>query len=117
LAALISQLVAANTELSTAHRVRAQTWLFPGARAGTHLNSGHLTKQLNEEIGVFVRPARGAALSDLAGTLPAPVLAELLGISISAATRWTAVAGSDNADYLAARRDLTQRQPLDTRDR
>jgi len=117
LAAVVTQLIAANAQPSNGQRVRPhQVWLFPGARAGAHLDSGHLTKQLNEDIGIFVRPARGAALSDLAGTLPAPVLAELLGISISAAARWTAVAGSDYADYLAACRDLTQRQPHDTHD-
>jgi hypothetical protein len=33
------------------------------------------------------------------------VLAELLGISITAATRWTALVGSDDADYRAARRE------------
>jgi len=62
-----------------------------------------VTRLLNKEIGVFVRPARGAALSDLAGDLPAPVLAELLGLSISSATRWVALAARDQADYLAAR--------------
>ena len=58
---------------------------------------------LNKEIGVFVRPARGAALCALAADLPAPVLAELLGLSISAATGWAALAARDEADYLAAR--------------
>jgi hypothetical protein len=38
------------------------------------------------------------------------VLAELLGISITVATRWTAIVGSDNADYLAARRESPYRE-------
>ncbi|MFC9553645.1 hypothetical protein ACFTWF_22590 [Rhodococcus sp. NPDC056960] len=48
-------------------------------------------------------PDCGAALAALAGDLPAPVLADLLGISVSAATRWSAVAARDYTDYLAAR--------------
>ncbi len=78
-------------------------WLFPGARVGSHLGSGSLTRLLNNKTGIFIRAARGAALSALAGDLPAPVLAELLGLSISAATGWVAVAAKDDADYLAAR--------------
>jgi hypothetical protein len=38
-----------------------------------------------------------------AADLPAPVLAELLGFSITTATRWSALAARDNADYVAAR--------------
>ncbi|KZS57610.1 hypothetical protein A4G26_15375 [Mycobacterium kansasii] len=68
-----------------------------------NLGRGRLTLLLNNEIGVFVRPARGAALSALAGDLPAPVLGELLGLSVSAATRWVALAARDDADYVAAR--------------
>ena len=39
----------------------------------------------------------------LAADLPAPVLAELLGLSIATATRWTALAARDSAEYIAAR--------------
>ena len=86
-------------------------------RAGSHLDRGHLSKLLNKEIGVFIRPARGAALSALAADLPAPVLAEFLGLSISTATRWAAHTARDEADYLAARitnppRDLTASSPF-----
>jgi len=104
LAALITELVSANSAYwSKTSRIDSPAWLFPGTRAGSHLGSGRLTLLLNQEIGVFVRPARGAALSDLAGNLPAPILADLLGISVAAAGRWRAIAGSDDADYLAAR--------------
>ena len=46
-------------------------------------------------------PRRGAVSA--AVDLPAPVLADLLGLSISAATRWGAHTARDDADYLAAR--------------
>ena len=59
---------------------------------------------LAEPEGRYLRPSgRGAALSALAADLPAPVLADLLGISIETATRWGALAARDNADYVAAR--------------
>ncbi len=78
-------------------------WLFPGARPGTHAYPGRLATALNQKAGIFVRPGRGSALNALAGDLPAPVLAELLGLSITTATRWGALAARDNADYVAAR--------------
>jgi hypothetical protein len=81
---------------------RTATWLFAGARGGSHLDRGRLSKLLNKEF-VFIHPARGAALSALPADLPAPVLAELLGLSISSAMRWVAHTARDEADYLAAR--------------
>lgn len=77
-------------------------WLFPGLRPGAHLDSGRLALLLRT-AGIPVRPARGAALVALATDLPAPVLADLLGLSIAAAVRWSALAARDNAEYLAAR--------------
>lgn len=73
------------------------------AHIGSHLGHGRLTLLLNREIGVSMRPARGGALCALAGDLPAPVLAEVLGLSISADTGWVAVAARDEAHYLKAR--------------
>ncbi|TQC45320.1 hypothetical protein EEB14_32140 [Rhodococcus sp. WS4] len=80
----------------------APEWLFPGRRPGSHLDPGRLALLLRR-AGFAVRSARGAALVALAVDLPAPVLADLLGISIGAATRWSALAARDHADYLAAR--------------
>jgi len=76
--------------------------LFPGRRPGSHLDPGRLALLLRT-AGFTVRSARGAALVALAVDLPAPVLADLLGIFIGAATRWSALAARDHADYLAAR--------------
>jgi hypothetical protein len=80
----------------------APQWLFPGRRPGSHLDPGRLALLLRT-AGFAVRTARGAALVALAVDLPAPVLADLLGISVSAATRWSALAARDYTDYLAAR--------------
>jgi hypothetical protein len=78
-------------------------WLFPGNRPGAHLYPGRLSTALNEKLGIFVRPGRGAALAAFAADLPAAILADLLGLSITTATRWAALAARDNAAYIAAR--------------
>jgi hypothetical protein len=104
LAVLTVELAAVSShEQSTVSEARTPVWLFPGARPGSHRYAGRLSTSRNKKAGIFVRSARGAALSALAADLPAPVLADLLGLSITAATRWGAVAAKDNADYLAAR--------------
>lgn len=103
LATLILQLATQTTPTQPASKTTASpAWLFPGARPGTHLSGSHLSTALNNTLGIFIRSARGAALTSLAADLPAPILADLLGLSITTATRWTAVAARDNADYIAA---------------
>jgi hypothetical protein len=70
------------------------------------------TTALNKKLGIFVRPAAGfVALSALAADLPAPVLADLLGRSITTATRWSALAARDNAEYVATRIESPRREP------
>jgi hypothetical protein len=104
LAALTLELAARSThEQSTTSGTGNRPWLFPGARPGAHFYAGRLSTSLNKNVGIFVRPARGAALCALAADLPAPVLADLLGLSITTATRWGALAARDNAEYIAAR--------------
>ena len=103
LAALTLELAARSTHEQSTSSTATPAWLFPGARPGSHFYAGRLSTALNKKLGIFVRPARGAALSALAADLPAPVLADLLGLSITTATRWSALAARDNADYIAAR--------------
>jgi hypothetical protein len=47
------------------------------------------------DYAIAARPARNAALISLAAELPAPVLADLLDLSTTAAVRWTARAKRD----------------------
>jgi hypothetical protein len=104
LATLTLELAARSTqEQSTTSGTETPAWLFPGARPGSHFYAGRLSTALNKNLGIFVRPARGAALNALAADLPAPVLADLLGLSVTTATRWGALAARDNAEYVAAR--------------
>ena len=79
-----------------------EPWLFRGSCPAMHLDPGRLTKILNH-AGIYTREGRSGALCSLATDLPAPILADLLGISIAAATRWSATAAKDWGDYLAAR--------------
>jgi hypothetical protein len=53
--------------------------------------------------GVFCLTDRRAALLDLAGQAPAPVLADLLGLHISAATRGAGTRRRHQAGYQALR--------------
>jgi hypothetical protein len=103
LAALTRALADRSTSRHSSRRPETPAWLFPGARPGTHIYAGRLSTALNKNLGLFVRPGRGAALNSLAADLPAPVLAELLGLSVTTATRWGALAARDNAEYVAAR--------------
>jgi len=73
--------------------------LFPGA----HQRAGYLGTSLNEQLGLQIRPGRGAALCDLADELPAAVPAALLGISVDTASRWGALVKRDWAGYNAER--------------
>ncbi|MEU6144680.1 hypothetical protein ABZ848_30540 [Streptomyces sp. NPDC047081] len=76
--------------------------LFPGSRPQAAMEHGRLTQQLNA-VGIQIRPARNGALCSLAADLPAPVMADLLGLHINTAVRWSRLVKRDWASYLAAR--------------
>ena len=77
-------------------------WLFPGLVPGQPIANHALTTRLSRH-GINVRTARNGALAALAADLPAPVLADLLGMHIHTAVRWVGYARGDWAEYLAAR--------------
>lgn len=77
-------------------------WLFPGHAPGQPVFGHTLTARLNR-YGISTRPARNGALMALASDLPAPILADLLGMHINTAVRWVQFARRDWTDYLAAR--------------
>lgn len=81
--------------------VGTNPWLFPGGRSGTHLSSSQMGVRLRR-IGIPPRLARNTALIDLAGELPAVVLAKLLGFSVKRAVTWNAEAGNTYPRYSAA---------------
>jgi hypothetical protein len=66
-------------------------WLFPGGSPGQHLSTEAFRKDL-VRIGIKPYEARKAALFQLAGSAPAPVLAELLGLTDNNAATWARLA-------------------------
>lgn len=78
-------------------------WLFPGALPGRHTQPATLASRMATAFGLKIRTARNAALCNLAQDIPAPVLADLLGLQIEAAVRWSTLVKTDWTSYLAAR--------------
>lgn len=99
LANLLRQLAAA--PVNRTRMAVPVTWLFPGRVPGQPASSGFGGKLL--EHGIDIRPARNAALIALVEDIPAPVLADILGLHINTAVRWANVAKRDWSAYLAAR--------------
>lgn len=103
LARLISDLSATATPAAVlGGRGAPTTWLFPGQVPGRHLAVNGLVRQLGDH-SIQARTSRSAALINLATDLPAPVLADLLGMHVNTAVKWVRHAKRDWASYLAAR--------------
>ena len=77
-------------------------WLFPGGSPGQHLSTETFRRDL-VKIGIKPYEARKAALFQLAGSMPAPVLAELLGLTDGNAADWARLAARDWTNYIALR--------------
>ncbi|NLH69705.1 MAG: hypothetical protein GX454_05945 [Brooklawnia sp.] len=82
---------------STDHR-----WLFPGRHRVTETFRGHLVA-----VGVSLGRSRRAAMFTfgftLAGQVPAPVLAELIGIADKTTTKWAALTTRNWSVYVTQR--------------
>lgn len=81
---------------------RGTGWLFPGGNPGRHLATENIRAQL---VATGIRPYEGrkAALFQLAAAMPAPVLAELIGITDNNAADWARLAARDWTGYIANR--------------
>lgn len=77
-------------------------WLFPGGNPGRHLATENIRAQL-VAIGIKPYENRKATLFQLAGDIPAPVLAELIGITNDNAADWARLAARDWTGYIAER--------------
>lgn len=77
-------------------------WLFPGRHPGRHRVRESFRAQL---VAVDIWPGRSrrAAMFALAGQVPAPVLAELIGVADKTAVKWAALAARDWSNYIAQR--------------
>jgi hypothetical protein len=77
------------------HPTDVHIWLFPGGNPGRPITAGTLGWRLRH-IGIHrVRWARNAAMMQLAAEMPAPVLADVPGISATRAVSWAALAKRD----------------------
>jgi len=81
-------------------------WLFPGGIPGRHLVTENIRSQLVQR-GIQPNSARKAALIQLAGEIPTPILADILGLTPKTAVRWGALAVRDWSQYTALRRQDT----------
>jgi hypothetical protein len=81
---------------------RPDKWLFPGGIPGKHLATENIRSQLVAR-GIQPSSARKAAMFQLAGEIPTPILAEILGLSAQTAVRWAALAARDWSQYTAVR--------------
>lgn len=91
----------------------ASPWLFPGGQPGRPVSAGQLQQRL-KALGVGSRQAKNTALFQLAGELPAALLARLLGIGISAAVAWQRISSGDWMAYAA---EISRRSQADDPDR
>jgi hypothetical protein len=100
-AGLVCQLAAARRNMTSAGH-RDSPWLFPGQAPGQHLQSKQLSARL-VRLGVRNSATRQAALTALAGEVPAPVLAEALGFHPRTVIQRTGELGIDWAGYAAGK--------------
>jgi hypothetical protein len=78
-------------------------WLLRGRYAGTHITADTLQSRLKRYGTDRTVEGRHAALLALAARLPAPILAERIGIYQARAAQWARLAGATYADYVATR--------------
>lgn len=84
-------------------RLPTARWLFPSRTAkGRPTSALTIGKRLGR-LGVVAGQFRQAALFQLCAELPAAVVADLLGISITTAELWARLAGREQADYMQLR--------------
>jgi hypothetical protein len=83
---------------------RNSRWLFPGGTPGKHLTTENIRRQLVER-GIKPQASRHAALFQLAAEVPHAILADMLGISATTATRWAALSSRTWGHYSASRRE------------
>jgi hypothetical protein len=88
--------------MSEASKYRPSTERLAPHNTKTHITAEHLCKRL-APYGVASRPGRHGALLALAGRLPAPILAERLGIHQARAAQWVRAAGAIYSGYVELR--------------
>ena len=70
----------------------------PGSAPSRPIGEQALSHRMSR-IGIECNNARRAALLQLAGRIPAAIVADLLGVHVATATQWAQIAGRPWADY------------------
>jgi hypothetical protein len=76
-------------------------WLFQGMRVGQQLDYGYLQRRL-KRLGIKPLQGRTGAVITLAAALPPTLLAEMLGISETSASKWYRLAAGEWNRYAAS---------------
>jgi hypothetical protein len=113
LAALVVELRDQRLAARPSANPAAPCLLFPGRPASHPISTEPFRKRLALH-GIQARLARNAALTEFAADLPAPVLAELLGLHIGTAVTWTKTLKRDWSAYLEARATVSNATDLTT---
>jgi hypothetical protein len=77
-------------------------WLFPGQKPGQPMHPSHLSRRLRS-LGIPVARTRPAGLAALAHRIPAPVAADMLGLSTASVRNTAGEVNTDYARYVAWR--------------
>jgi hypothetical protein len=94
LAALILRLKQAHPPRGNIALSTEPEWMFTGLRLDTAMHEEVMRRRLRR-LGITVRATRSSAALQLAQTLPAAILADLLGFDQGTAEDWTQLANSD----------------------
>ena len=100
LAGIVVELVGDRRGHATLGDVGTSPWLFPGGRPGRPISASRLAERLRA-LGIQAGPVRSSALMQLAGELPAAVIARMLGVHIKVAVEWQRAASGDWTTYAA----------------
>jgi hypothetical protein len=114
--ATLARTVAANRKgHATIGAAEPSPWLLPGGQPGRPISTARLTRRL-EDLGIRPGQARSTALFQLAGEIPAAILARTLGISTDVAVTWQRLSPGDWAAYAAdVSRRTGQQEPVPSR--
>ena len=103
LAELLSQLPCPRPRSTLPEPEMSTGLLFPGRTPNRPVDAGMFANRLKQH-GINPRGGRNTAFIRLASELPAAVLADLLAVDVTTATRWAKYAKRDWHTYLAERR-------------
>lgn len=84
--------------------------LFPSRTPDQPIAARRLRNRLRKH-GITPVPGRHAAIVEITGDIPAPILADLLGIAPKTAVRWANAVNTDWTHYLVARKETTDAPP------